>query len=340
MARRMTPEQRARWRDLRAGIARVDAVFRRLADQVRRILAQYTAAPLTTDTRRAILRALDGILAPVFGLTRRAAQTAELTNLILRMSANASEGVWRRAYDRLARIVERRDPALWQRVRLSALVTPNPRGLASVIAMFEGPAVTAQRLRVARFVDPARTWVDPNGYRLSDRVWQSGRGVRRAIDDRLRLAIRRGDDPIRVARELERYLDPAWQPLRYGADGRIVVDRSRKQVYTNKPRGGHGSNAARRLARTEIIGAHGRATIESARDVPGVIGIRWMLSNAHPEADECTDIANRDVGLGRGVYPVDDVPSFPRHPNELCSLSHEHVSRQETIDIISAQYGS
>ncbi|HET7596440.1 MAG TPA: hypothetical protein VFK15_05875 [Burkholderiales bacterium] len=340
MPDRLTREQATLWAAIRRGIGAVDALFRRIARAVRDALTPYRERErLTHADRRAILRAVDAILAPVFGATRRAAITADLTVTVARLSADAGEGVFRRAYDRLARIIERRDPALWRRVRLAAMLNPAERGLPAVVAMFDGPAIRAERLRRARFLDPVETWRDRRGYRLSDRVWKQGKGVRSAIDDRLRLAVTRGDDPIRVARELERYLDPAWQPLRYGPDGRIVVDLSRKQVYTMMPRGGHGSNAARRLARTEIMRAYGLATIESAKEIPGVRGIQWRLSGSHPEDDSCTDIANRDVGLGRGVYPVNDVPQYPQHPNELCVLSHAHMPDDDLVDLIVKQYG-
>lgn len=337
----MTPEQRHLWRAIRRAIRATDGLFRRLALALRGILAPYRDRTRLTHTdRRAILRALDAVLAPVFGLTRQAAQGAALTRLIVDMSADTSEGVVRRAYDRLARLIERRDPALWQRVRLTSLTVPAERGLPSVVAMFEGPPVQAERLRRAKFVDPARRWVDPRGYRLSDRVWRSGRDVRRAIDGRIRLAITRGDDPIRVARELERYLNPAWQPLRYEPDGRIVVDPTRKQVYTMLPRGGHGSNAARRLARTEIIGAHGRATIASALEIPGVLGVAWNLSAQHPEPDECDDKARgHSRGLPRGTYTPHEVPSFPTHPQDLCYLTHYHMPPDDVVDLIVKQYG-
>jgi hypothetical protein len=340
MPDRLSPDQRLLWAAIRRGIGAVDRIFRRLARAIRDVLAPYRERErLTHADRRAILRAVDAILAPVFGATRRAAITADLTVTVARLSADAGEGVVRRAYTRLARLIERRDPALWQRVKLAALLSPAERGLPAVVAMFDGPQITAQRLRVARFLDPVTTWRDRRGYVLSDRVWRQGDDVRSAIDARLRLAITRGDDPIRVAKELERFLDPAWQPLRYGPDGRIVVDLSRAQVYTAKPRGGHGSNAARRLARTEIMRAYGLATIESAKEIPGVRGIQWRLSGSHPEDDSCTDIAHRDVGLGRGVYPVNDVPQYPQHPNELCVLSHAHMPDDDLVDLIVRQYG-
>lgn len=337
---RLSGEQAHLWRDIRAGIRAVDGLFRRLSQRVRALIDRYADTSLTHAVRRDILRQIDAILAPVFGMTKAAAQTAELTNLIVRMAANSSEGVWRRAYDRLASIVERRDPRFWQRIKLVSLTTPEPTGLASVVAMFEGRSTTAHRLRVERFFDADRRWVDGSRRTLSDRVWRHGRDVRRAIDDRLRLAIRKGEDPIRVAVELERYLNPEWQPLRYGADGRIVVDRSRKQVLTLKPRGGHGSNAARRLARTEIIGAHGRATVASAKVIPGVIGAKWNLSASHPEPDECDDKARgHSDGLPPGVYLPDEFPSYPSHPQDICFITHEHMSRADLIDQLVQQYG-
>jgi len=40
----------------------------------------------------------------------------------------------------------------------------------------------------------------------------------------------------------------------------------------------------------------------------------------------CDRYASHDEGLGRGVYPVRDVPSYPQHPHERCTLAPSPVA--------------
>lgn len=154
------------------------------------------------------------------------------------------------------------------------------------------------RQEVAAAFDDARTWVDPSGYRLSDRIWNARETDRRAIDGVLRQMIANGTDSIEAAKQVEAYLLPT----------------ARNTTVT--PRGGRGMYSARRLTRTEMTRAYGAATIRSADANPFVQGVRWNLSGSHPEADVCDPNAGEDqFGLGEGVYPPDQVPRYPAHPH-------------------------
>src|SRR5690349_9949258 len=161
--------------------------------------------------------------------------------------------------------------------------------------------------------DSTRSWVSPDGYRLSDRLWRARRRVREQIDAVLREAIAKGTDALEVAEILEAYLNPAYAPIR-DVFGRLIRNQ-RKGVTTRAPgRSGAGSAAARTLARTEISRTFSQATLHAAAANPFVDFVRYALSNRHADADECTDIANADNGEGRGVYAIADVPAPPRHP--------------------------
>lgn len=348
----MNQPQRDAFELVRAGIRAVDAVFAAIAPQIGAIL-RAAPKPLTLIARRQVMRQIDTILNRTFGLTRQAALVSDLFRVITSATTTAADRPFLRLLHRVGTTLYRRDPLLYQRIfpRLLYDLSPLPRVWTLPDLDPTVPAnwnlmvdqlrqqSAGERLLRSRKLDPQRRWVNGSSYRLSDRVWKQGRGVRRAIDQRIMLGIRNGEDPLRIARDLERYLDPAWQPIRM-ADGSIVVDASRKQVYTMKPRGGHGSNAARRLVRTEVMRIHGAATIEAARVVPGVIGVRWMLSGSHPDIDPCDDKASGSSrGLPRGVYTVDEVPAYPTHPNELCVLSHAHMPREQLIDQLVQQYG-
>lgn len=189
--------------------------------------------------------------------------------------------------------------------------------LAELWRLLTGPLPAAARRQRAISFDDTRSWVDGNQRRLSDRLWTQRQEVRRRIDDRIRLALARGEDALTVARELEQYLDPAYAPRRT-IRGRIIRD-GRKGVATAMPRSGTGSYPARRLMRTEITRAHGQATVHASEAIGALV--RWELSGSHPKPDVCDDNASRDNGFGPGVYRPRDVPRYPEHPQDLCTLS-------------------
>lgn len=212
-----------------------------------------------------------------------------------------------------------------------------------------GALGAAMRQRTAaRWFDTA-TWRDPRGRRLSDRVWLARQSVRDAIDETLRRAIVAGDDPLVVAEALERYLLPEHRVAR-GPDGEPLPGQPKRivTITPNPPGYGRlldarrpfaGSYAARRLARTEITRAYGRATIEAARRNPFVRGVRWLLSPSHAEPDECDQNAERDLGMGRGVYRPDDLPPYPNHPHEKCTLAPAPVaSADDVVDYLRDKY--
>lgn len=146
--------------------------------------------------------------------------------------------------------------------------------------------------------DSMHEWVDPNGYRLSDRVWRASVHTRQQIDAMVATRIREGASARRLARELERFLHPDRAALR-----------------TRRPYGSDASFDAMRLARTEITAAHSRAMLESARHNPYVTAVDWVLSPSHPRTDRCDDWA------AGGPYPLDNAPSPPDHPHCLCHLA-------------------
>lgn len=212
---------------------------------------------------------------------------------------------------------------------------PTKAEIEDLWAVHESEEVNAERAVRAAGLDDTRSWVDPNGYRLSDRLWQQKQDIRAAIDDRLRKAIAKGEDAITVAKDLETYLHPKFAPLRT-KDGKIVrkdiADRIGKGVYTMSPRGGAGSFPARRLARTEVTRAHGQATVATAAALGEFV--RWVLSGSHPKRDECDTNAKRNVGHGAGVYGPNDVPTYPAHPHCLCTLQPHSL---ETVDGVVAR---
>jgi hypothetical protein len=217
---------------------------------------------------------------------------------------------------------------------------PTTEQIAELFAIHNSPERRRELLLRSYGFDDSRTWLDPNGYRLSDRLWRSRVAVRQQIDAVLRKAMATGQDALEVAEILEQFLSPDYSPVR-NALGRLIRGQ-RKAIVTSSPgRGGMGSFPARRLARTEITRAHGQATIMTAERTPFAKGVKWSTSASHPEADTCDGNAGRDAyNLGPGVYPPSSVPRYPEHPQCLCNLSTvvpENVDA--VVDSLRDQYG-
>lgn len=153
--------------------------------------------------------------------------------------------------------------------------------------------------------EPPHTWVDPNGYRLSDRIWQTNAAVRGRIDRFVASGINRGVS----ARDLSRAVEQFVQPGRQG-----VLTTKPYPAYRGKTE--YLSYDAMRLGRTEITRAHGAAALASARANPYVGMMDFRLSARHPKQDICDDLA------ANGPYPTDrcPVPAQDSHPLCLCTL--------------------
>ena len=158
------------------------------------------------------------------------------------------------------------------------------------------------RARRGIIYDALHLFVHPHdGYRLSDRIWRADGVTRNRIDALLAYHIRQGTAAVDIAKELEQFLLP-----------------SRRGVRTKRPYGRWGSYDARRLARTEVTAAHGRAVMASVAANPMTDAIRWALSLSHPDGIDCNceDNSIADVdGLGPGVYRPENLPDYPDHPH-------------------------
>jgi hypothetical protein len=91
---------------------------------------------------------------------------------------------------------------------------------------------------------------------------------------------------------------------------------------------------AERVVRTE----QARARFASDREIiaeSGVPFVRFVLAGGH-EADECDAYATADMGYGPGIYPIDQAPSLPIHPNGKSRLIPIRMPKKETDTPISA----
>ncbi len=150
---------------------------------------------------------------------------------------------------------------------------------------------------------PTASWEDPNGLRLSQRIWQSGEKIRQSIGVLLDYHIRHKVPASEVAADLERWLTPVGRELRQ-----------------HTPGGDVGLYAPRRLLQHEVNRAAGSAAIEAARLSPFVRAVGWRLSPLHIPSDACDANARRETGFGPGNYAPDSVPPFPNHVSCKCQL--------------------
>jgi hypothetical protein len=213
------------------------------------------------------------------------------------------------------------------------VASPTKEQIADLWKVHTSPEAEAARQFRSDIFDPRRRWAKKDGYyRLSDRLWQGSKDVRRQINEVLKEAIRTGEDSLIVATKLEQFLDPSFSPVRLKS-GRYKPNQ-RKAILTRSPgRAGYGSTSTRRLARTELSRVHAEATLYSVAHTPFSVGVRWALSGRHPKADECSVNAEQDSGLGRGVYRVEDAPRMPSHPNCLCHF--QPVVESDTDKIVA-----
>lgn len=183
-------------------------------------------------------------------------------------------------------------------------------------------------------IDPTRRWVpmhrwnDPNGYRLSDRIWLTSDAVRKKIDALLARGLVDGRGALELARALEAYLLP-----------------ERAGIRTLKPYGrrfmpGGASYDAMRLARTEIARAHNYAAYLSAAMNPYVGGMDVARSLAgDPTCAVCAGHASIDLAgqRVRPPYPMNAVPVPPNHPHCKCHL--RPVVAQSSEEVTAALRG-
>lgn len=144
-----------------------------------------------------------------------------------------------------------------------------------------------------------------NGYTLKERIYRNGKLSTRQVGRVVDRALARQLSARQLAAQVKHFYAP------------------------NVP--GGANYAAMRLARTEINNAHHETTIRLSREMPWVTGFKWNLSDSHPRPDPCDALADRDIGLGPGVYGKNDAPSRP-HPQCLCYLTHDYMDEEEMLN--------
>ena len=90
---------------------------------------------------------------------------------------------------------------------------------------------------------------------------------------------------------------------------------------------------AERIARSEIAKAYRDAQVTDGIEDPDVVGWRSILSAGHPRPDICDFYAEANLyGLGPGVYPKDQPPPIPYHPNCMCSMQRVYIGNVKVFN--------
>ena len=92
---------------------------------------------------------------------------------------------------------------------------------------------------------------------------------------------------------------------------------------------------AERIARTESTRAYFDGFVKRYANDPLVSAYRWVLNTGHPVEDICDMYAEADFfGLGAGIYPKDQVPTIPVHPNCMCMLEPVYVNEVDSTKAV------
>jgi hypothetical protein len=149
--------------------------------------------------------------------------------------------------------------------------------------------------------------IGEDGLQVSDRVWNLIDDNQKVITDIVVENVALGRDAVETAKELEKY-------ARGGVQAISDELAERKRFPKNL------DYRALRLARTENSKAFMEGTYRAGKFSPTYSGIKWVLSNAHPEPDVCDPMV--------GKYEQGREPAIP-HPNCMCVQVPYH---NETID--------
>jgi hypothetical protein len=78
---------------------------------------------------------------------------------------------------------------------------------------------------------------------------------------------------------------------------------------------------AERVARTETARAYGEAKMAVIQADEDSTGWMWVLSSGEGHCETCTFNAEADLhNMGPGVYPLNQGPVYPIHPNDTCLI--------------------
>lgn len=255
----------------------------------------------------------------------------------LAMALNQFDGNWRRFVSEYMTVLQNARKAAgdiaWMPWRLrhnrcfpvaveqvQEAVTPTASDYARLVEMW------ARRRSYALQVAQERIYSD--GLTLSQRIWRLQNGGMTQIRTTIAAGMAERTNAWALAEQLERQLNadqqwPKWSEQRLREMDPTSRAQSRDGLWRNAaeqraamPMDGLSAPAgisynALRLARNEIQAANHAVTSEIARNFPGIVGRKVVLSPAHPQVDVCDELA--------AGGPYDKSANFlPAHPQCMC----------------------
>ena len=178
--------------------------------------------------------------------------------------------------------------------------------------------------------DVLRALLDGRMYRdgksLSQRIWSRTDQLAGSIEDIAAQGIAQHRSALNIAKDLEAYVSP-----------KAKMPMSWLKVYPDIPFDRAIDYNAMRLARTAINHSYWAANVETALKNPFCMAMHWALSASHYERqvarfgeDVCDTYASHDEGLGRGNFPIKELP-MP-HAQCLCVQYQVVPSLEETAN--------
>lgn len=161
------------------------------------------------------------------------------------------------------------------------------------------PRRPVQEMSVSSFTQ----WLDPRGFRLTERIQRVAVEVRSRVARFVDYHIGQGTPAPTMATQVEAFLTTGAPKGHPG----------------NTTYGQQGAVAPRVLVRHEMVKAGGDAVAAESEINPYVRGAQWLLDPAHPRVDHC-DVNATGGEDGDGVYPLSELPAYPDHIGCLCHL--------------------
>lgn len=136
-----------------------------------------------------------------------------------------------------------------------------------------------------------------SNWTLSKAIWKNTKKIHNDINKIIAKGIAENKSAYDIGKDLEKYVNPSAQkPWNWGK----VYPGTKKVIDYN----------AQRLARTLVTHAYQQSLVETTKNNPYVIGLKWEASNSL----RCCDLCQERDGK---IYPVDDCPLD--HPNGMCT---------------------
>jgi len=254
----------------------------------------------------------------------------------LALALNQFDGNWRRFMSQYTTVLQNARRAAgdiaWTPWRLRhnrcfpMLIEPMQEAAPAVSDYARLVEMWGRRRAYALQVAQERVYSD--GLTLSQRIWRLQNGGMTQIRTTIAAGMAERTNAWDLAERLERQLNadqewPKWSEQRLRemdpagrAQSRDGLWRNSAEQWAAMPPDGLSVPAgvsynALRLARNEIQAANHAVTGEIARNFPGIVGRKVVLSPAHPRSDICDELA--------AGGPYDKSANFlPAHPQCMC----------------------